>query len=97
LSALKALSAMHSLGKRISSVQLRVGAPPPQSNQRSGGFHKPAASGAAPETATILRSSRSAEPRMAGHFRLLAAACRGSLYEPRAGATPAGGPISPLA
>ena len=49
--ALKALSAMHSLGKRISSVQFRVRAP--QSSQRSGGFHKPAVSGAAPETATI--------------------------------------------
>jgi hypothetical protein len=52
--ALKALSAMHSLGKRISSVQLRVRAP--QSSQRSSGFHKPAASGATPETATILAS-----------------------------------------
>ena len=55
----KALSAMHSLGKRISSVQLRVGAPvsePPQSNQRSGRRHKPAASGAAPGTATISAS-----------------------------------------
>ena len=29
----------------------------PQSSQRSRGFHKPAASGAAPETATSLRSS----------------------------------------
>ena len=37
--------------KRISPVQLRVR--DPQSNQRSSGFHKPAASGAAPETATI--------------------------------------------
>jgi hypothetical protein len=49
------------LGKRVSSVQLRVGAPTfggsakaTQSNQRSGGRHKPAGSGAAPGTATIL-------------------------------------------
>ena len=54
--ALKALSAMHSLGKRISPVQLRVGAPISQSSQRSSGFHKPAVSGAAPETATIVAS-----------------------------------------
>src|SRR5437773_3865344 len=51
--ALKAFSAMHSLGKRISSVQFRVGAPFSQPSQRSSGFHKPAVSGAAPETATI--------------------------------------------
>lgn len=50
--ALKALSAMHSLGKRVSPVQLRVGAPISQSSQRSNGFHKPAVSGAAPGTAT---------------------------------------------
>ena len=62
----KALSAMHSLGQRISPVQLRVGAPllltvrngghaqASQSSQRSGGFHKPAVSRAALETATIL-------------------------------------------
>ena len=52
----KALSAMRSLGKRMSPVQLRVGAPVsqrPQSNQRSGRRHKPAAPGAAPGTATI--------------------------------------------
>jgi hypothetical protein len=49
----KALLAMRSLGKRFSSVQLRVGAP--QSSQCSSGFHKPASSGAAPETATSLR------------------------------------------
>jgi hypothetical protein len=61
--ALKALSAMPSLGKRISSVQVRVRAPTlggraqaPQSSQRSSGFHKPAVSGAAPETATIFAS-----------------------------------------
>src|SRR2546427_574181 len=64
--ALKAFSAMHSLGKRISSVQFRVGAPiqmaagnggrpqASQSSQRSSGFHKPAVSRAALETATIL-------------------------------------------
>ena len=55
----KALSAMHSLGKRFSSVQLRMGAPvsePPQSNQRSGRRHKPAGPGAAPGTATISAS-----------------------------------------
>ena len=38
----------------FSPVQLRVRAP--QSSQRSSGFHKPAASGAAPETATISAS-----------------------------------------
>ena len=54
--ALKALSAMPSLGKRISPVQFRVRAPIPQSSQRSSGFHKPAVSGAAPETATISAS-----------------------------------------
>ena len=53
-----------SLGKRVSPVQLRVGAPftqSPQSSQRSGGFHKPAV------------------PRAAlgdcDHLRLHAAAC----------------------
>ena len=57
----KAFPAMPSLGKRVSSVQLRVGAPifcgraqAPQSNQRSGRRHKPAGPGAAPGTATIL-------------------------------------------
>ena len=50
--ALKALSAMRSLGKRINSVQLRVRAP--QSSQRSSEFHKLTVSGAAPETATML-------------------------------------------
>jgi len=54
--ALKALSAMRSLGKRISPVQLRVRAP--QSSQCSSGFHKPALSGAAPETATISASTQ---------------------------------------
>ena len=58
--ALKALSAMHSLGKRISPVQLRVGAPFSQSSQRSSEFHKPAGSGAAPETATIFASMQQA-------------------------------------
>jgi hypothetical protein len=52
----KALSAMRSLGKRISPVQLRLWAPTSQSSQRSSGFHKPAVSGAAPETATIFAS-----------------------------------------
>ncbi len=63
--ALKALLAMHSLGKRISSVQLRVRAPNPggrpqgpQSSQPSRGSHKPAVSGAAPETATIFASTQ---------------------------------------
>ena len=55
--ALKALSAMHSLGKRISPVQFRVRAPfssaRSQSSQRSSRFHKPAVSRAALETATI--------------------------------------------
>jgi hypothetical protein len=54
--ALKALSAMHSLGKRFSPVQFRVRAPIAQSSQCSSGFHKPAVSGAAPETATIVAS-----------------------------------------
>ena len=54
--ALKALSAMHSLGKRFSPVQFRVRAPRSQSGQCSSGFHKPAVSGAAPETATIVAS-----------------------------------------
>ena len=47
---------MHSLGKRISPVQFRVRAPITQSSQSSSGFHKPAVSGAAPETATIFAS-----------------------------------------
>lgn len=51
--ALKALSAMPSLGKRKSPVQFRGRAPITQSSQCSSGFHKPAGSGAAPETATI--------------------------------------------
>jgi hypothetical protein len=50
------LSAMPSLGKRNSPVQLRVGAPITQSSQCSGRFHKPVVSGAAPETATISAS-----------------------------------------
>ena len=69
--ALKALSAMPSLGKRISPVQLRVRAPS-QSSQRSSGFHKPAVSGAAPEIATILRQGLGWQ---ANSFRLHAAAC----------------------
>jgi hypothetical protein len=54
--ALKALSAMRFLGKRFSSVQLRVRAPS-QSSQVSGEFHKLAVSGAAPGTATISQAS----------------------------------------
>ena len=50
--ALKALAAMHSLGKRFSSVQLRVRAP--QSSQRSSRHHKPAQPRAALGIATIL-------------------------------------------
>ena len=72
--ASKALSAMRSLGKRISPVQFRVEAPisgghapAPQSSQRSGRFHTPAASGAAPGTAIIFKR------------RLPAAACGLSL------------------
>jgi len=45
---------MHALGKRISLVQFRVRSPS-QSSQVSGESHKPAVSGAAPETATIVR------------------------------------------
>ena len=57
--ALKAFPVMHSLGRRVNSAQIRVRAPSfrrrrPQSSQRSSGFHKPAASGAAPETARPL-------------------------------------------
>jgi len=66
--ALKALSAMHSLGKRLSPVQLRVRAPllvavcqggrpqGPQSSQRSSWFHKPAPPRAALGIATIFAS-----------------------------------------
>jgi hypothetical protein len=53
---------MHSLGKRMSSVQFRVGAPilggrapAPQSSQRSSRFHTPAAPRAALGIATNLR------------------------------------------
>ena len=56
--ALKALSAMPSLGKRINLVQFQVRAPITQSSQCSSGFHKPALSGAAPETATISASTQ---------------------------------------
>ena len=43
---------MHFFGREASSVQLRVGAPVSVTlRQRSGGFHKPAVSGSAPETA----------------------------------------------
>ena len=52
----KAFPAMPSLGKRVSSVQFRVGAPIselPQSNQRSGRRHKPAMPRAALGSATI--------------------------------------------
>ena len=52
--ALKALSAMRFLGTEVSLVQFRVRAPITQSSQCSSGFHKPALSGAAPETATNL-------------------------------------------
>jgi hypothetical protein len=65
LIAPKASSAMPSLGKRISPVQLRVRAPAfggrpqgPQPSQRSSGFHTPAVSGAAPEAATISASTQ---------------------------------------
>jgi hypothetical protein len=62
-------------------VRFRVRAP--QSSQRSSGFHKPAVSGAAPETATSLRLSatarraslRSSNFGSAAHLRLQAAAC----------------------
>ncbi len=56
--ASKAFPAMHSLGKRLNSVQLRVGAPISQSSQRSSGFHKPAVSRAAPEAAIICASTQ---------------------------------------
>ena len=59
----KAFSAMPSLGKRVSPVQFRVGAPvfgghaqASQSNQRSGRRHKPAGPGAAPGTARHLHA-----------------------------------------
>jgi hypothetical protein len=73
--ALKALSAMHSLGKRISSVQLRVRDPvfsgraqAPQSSQRSSGFHKPAVSGAAPETARHWHAGHLASKQQPADF-----------------------------
>ena len=68
--ALKALLAMHSLGKRIqlganpsegsifAAVPNGGHAQSSQSSQRSSGFHKPALSGAAPETATISASTQ---------------------------------------
>ena len=49
---------MHSLGKRISPVQLRVGAPISQSSQRSSRSHTPAVSRAALETATVSASTQ---------------------------------------
>ena len=52
--ALKALAAMRSLGKRIQLGAIPGEGSISQSSQRSGGFHKPAVSGAAPETATTL-------------------------------------------
>ena len=76
----KALSAMHSLGKRISPVQLRVGAPllltvrngghaqASQSSQRSGGFHKPAVSRAALETARHLHAGHFASTQQPADF-----------------------------
>ena len=70
--ALKALSAMRSLGKRIQLSAILSEGSISQSSQRSSGFHKPAVSGAAPETATNLRSLSFGS---AGHFRLHAAAC----------------------
>ena len=54
--ALKALSAMHSLGKRISPVQFRVRAPFRSRASAQVGFISPLVSGAAPETATIFAS-----------------------------------------
>lgn len=54
--ALKALSAMPSLGKRIQLSAILSEGSISQSSQRSSGFHKPAGSGAAPETATISAS-----------------------------------------
>jgi hypothetical protein len=54
--ALKALSAMPSLGKRISLVQFQVRAPMTQSSQRSSRFHKPAQPRAALGIATIFAS-----------------------------------------
>ena len=50
----KALSAMRSLGKRNSPVQLQVRAPITQSSQRSSRHHKPAQPRAALGIATIL-------------------------------------------
>jgi len=54
--ALKALSAMPSLGKRINLVQFQVRAPLTQSSQRSSRFHKPAQPRAALGIATIFAS-----------------------------------------
>ena len=66
--ALKALSAMHSLGKRFSSVQLRVRAPFSQSSQRSENFHKLFVSGAAPETARHLHAGHLASTQQPADF-----------------------------
>ena len=63
---LKALSAMHSLGKRISLVQFRVRAPP-QSSQRSSRHHKPAPPRAALGIAGLrYREVPAHESRLAG-------------------------------
>jgi hypothetical protein len=58
LIALKAFSAMRSLGKRIQLSAILSEGSISQSSQRSSGFHKPAMSGAAPETATISASTQ---------------------------------------
>ena len=47
---------MPSLGKRIQLRAILSEGSISQSSQRSSGFHKPAVSGAAPETATIFAS-----------------------------------------
>jgi hypothetical protein len=52
------LSAMRSLGKRIQLSAILSEGSISQSSQRSSGFHKPAVSGAAPETATICASTQ---------------------------------------
>ena len=66
--ALKALSAMRFLGTEVSLVQFRVRAPITQSSQRSSGFHKPAVSGAAPETARHLHAGHLASTQQPADF-----------------------------
>ena len=66
--ALKALSAMPSLGKRIQLSAILSEGSISQSSQRSSGFHKPAVSGAAPETARHLLAGHLASMQQPADF-----------------------------